>query len=317
MRVEPYFHVVNYNIRRLPASSVVGLAEDSPCTDVPSANKMNAANETSPVMQNNILIASFYKFVHLADYRTLQGPLRKHCRDAGLRGTILLAEEGINATIAGRRGAVEHVMDILRRDPRLADLEIKTSFHDEIPFQRMKVRLKREIVALKVPGLDPNEKVGAYVDAGDWNKLIRQDDVTVIDARNDYEVQMGSFRGALNPGTESFNELPQFLSQRLDPETHTRIAMFCTGGIRCEKATAYLLEQGFSEVYHLRGGILRYLERVDPAESLWQGECFVFDERVTVNHNLKKGRITICDDCKAVVQAADKQCANCGSSNFL
>lgn len=268
-------------------------------------------------MQNDILIASFYKFVHLPDYRALKAPLREQCRNGGLRGTILLAEEGINGAIAGRRDAVEHVMDILRRDPRLADLEIKTSFHHEIPFQRMKVRLKREIVALKVPGVDPNKKVGAYVDAVDWNNLIRQDDVTVIDARNDYEVQMGSFRGALNPGTESFNELPQFLLQRLDPEAHKRIAMFCTGGIRCEKATAYLLEQGFDEVYHLRGGILRYLEQVDPAESLWQGECFVFDERVTVNHSLQKGRITICDDCKAVVRAADKRCASCGSSNFL
>ena len=310
VRVEPYFHILNYNIRRMPA-------EDSPCTDVPSRNKMNAAKEASPLMHNNILIASFYKFVRLPDYRALQAPLRKQCRDAGLRGTILLAEEGINATIAGKRDAVALVLDSLRADPRLADLEIKTSFHHDIPFQRMKVRLKREIVALKVPGLDPNKQVGAYVDADDWNNLIRQDDVIVIDARNDYEVKMGSFPGALNPGAESFNELPKFLSQRLDPGTHKRIAMFCTGGIRCEKATAYLLEQGFGEVYHLRGGILRYLEQVDPAESLWQGECFVFDERVTLDDSLKKGRITICDDCKAVVQAADKRCATCGSSNFL
>ncbi len=268
-------------------------------------------------MQNDILIASFYKFLHWPDYRAWQAPLRKRCRAAGLRGTILLAEEGINASIAGRRDAVGHVLDILRADARFSDLEIKVSCHHDIPFQRMKVRLKREIVAMKVPGLDPNKLVGAYVDAGDWNNLIGQDDVTVIDARNDYEVQMGSFRGALNPGTESFNELPQFLSQRLDPERHRRIAMFCTGGIRCEKASAYLLERGFGEVYHLRGGILRYLEQVDPAESLWQGECFVFDERVTVNHNLSKGHITICDDCKAVVQAADESCGNCGSSNFL
>jgi len=278
---------------------------------------MKGAKETRPLMQNDILIASFYKFLHWPDYRAWQAPLRKRCREAGLRGTILLAEEGINASIAGRRDAVGHALDLLRADARFADLEIKISFHHDMPFQRMKVRLKREIVALKVPGLDPNKQVGAYVDAGDWNNLIGQDDVTVIDARNDYEVRMGSFRGALNPGAKSFNELPQFLSQRLDPERHTRIAMFCTGGIRCEKATAYLLERGFGEVYHLRGGILRYLEQVDPAESLWQGECFVFDERVTVNHKLSKGRITICDDCKAVVQAVDESCGNCGSSNFL
>ena len=268
-------------------------------------------------MQNKTLIASFYKFVHLPDYKAIQAPLRETCRDAGVRGTILLAEEGINATIAGTRDAVECVFDSLRTDPRFADLEIKKSNHQGIPFQRMKVRLKREIVALKFPGLDPNDTVGTYVDPQDWNDLITQDDVTVIDARNDYEVQMGSFQHALNPGTQSFNELPQFLAQRLQPETHKRVAMFCTGGIRCEKATAFLLEQGFSEVYHLRGGILRYLEQVDPAESLWQGECFVFDERVTVDHNLDKGSITICDDCKAVVHVRDERCAKCGSSNFL
>ena len=268
-------------------------------------------------MQDDILIASFYKFFHWPDYRAWQGPLRERCREAGLRGTVLLAEEGINATIAGSREAVEQVMDVLRQDARFEDLEIKISYHHEMPFQRMKVRLKREIVALKVPGVDPRRQVGAYVDPQDWNELIAQADVTLIDARNDYEVRMGSFAGALNPGTESFNELPDFLATRLDPERHRRIAMFCTGGIRCEKATAYLLEQGFAEVYHLRGGILRYLEQMDPGESLWEGECFVFDERVTVNHSLGKGRITICDDCKAIVQAGDKHCANCGSSNFL
>ncbi|MCY4020191.1 MAG: rhodanese-related sulfurtransferase [Chloroflexi bacterium] len=268
-------------------------------------------------MHDEIVIASFYKFFHWPDYRGWQGRLRERCREAGLRGTILLAEEGINATIAGRREAVAQVTEMLRGDARLADLEIKISYHHEMPFQRMKVRLKHEIVALKVPGLDPKKRAGAYVEARDWNDLIAQEDVTVIDARNDYEVQMGSFAGALNPGTESFNELPQFLSTRLDPERHKRVAMFCTGGIRCEKATAYLLERGFGEVYHLRGGVLRYLEQVDPAESLWQGECFVFDERVTVDHSLKKGGITICDDCKAVVEAAEKRCANCGSSNFL
>ncbi len=278
---------------------------------------MRRVLETSPRMPNAILIASFYKFVHLPDYRALKAPLLKHCHAADLRGTILLAEEGINATIAGTRAAVEQVLDRLRADPRLADLAIKSSYHHQMPFQRMKVRLKREIVAMKVPGIDPNKQVGTYVDAADWNNLIRQDDVALIDARNAYETRLGSFQGALNPGTESFNELPGFLSRRLDPNTNKRVAMFCTGGIRCEKATAYLLEQGFAEVYHLRGGILSYLEQVEPAESLWQGECFVFDERVTVDHNLEKGSITICDDCKAVVQVADEQCRDCGSRNIL
>lgn len=268
-------------------------------------------------MRKKILIASFYKFVHLPDYKALQAPLRQLCQQADLRGTILLAEEGINATIAGTRAAVEQTLGSLRTDPRFADLQVKTSYHHSVPFQRMKVRLKREIVALKAPDADPSQQVGTYVGAPEWNNLIAQKDVILIDARNDYEVRMGSFPNALNPGTASFNELPRFLSQRLDPRQHKRVAMFCTGGIRCEKATAYLLERGFDEVYHLRGGILSYLEQVKPAESLWQGECFVFDERVSVNHKLEKGDITICDDCKAVVQAPDKPCAQCGSSNFL
>ena len=268
-------------------------------------------------MDNRILVSSFYKFVDFHDFADWQVKLRGLCQDAGIRGTILLASDGINATIAGPRQGVERVLDALRADSRFADLTIKESFHHEVPFQRLKVRLKREIVALKVEGADPRKQVGIYVEAEAWNDLIAREDVTLIDARNNYEVQMGSFKNALNPETESFNELPRFLAEKLDPAKHSRVAMFCTGGIRCEKASAYLLQQGFAEVFHLRGGILRYLEQVDPADSLWEGECFVFDERVTLNHALQKGSVAICDDCKAVVSIGDAECAICGSSNFL
>ena len=264
-----------------------------------------------------ILVAAFYKFVPLPDYRLLRGPLLDSCLAADVRGTILLAPEGINATIAGERKRVDNVLAHLGADPRLSDLLVKESFHDVIPFQRMKVRLKREIVALKVPGIDPAERVGTYVEPLEWNRLIEQDDVIVLDARNDYEVRMGTFSGALNPETDSFHELPRYIANELDPKKHKRIAMFCTGGIRCEKASAFMLGQGFEAVYHLRGGILRYLEKVDPAESLWDGECFVFDERVSLDHGLQKGCITICDDCKTVVKVTDEECLQCGSTNFL
>ena len=268
-------------------------------------------------MQNQILIAAFYKFVPLPDYRDLRQPLLDRCRAVGLRGTVLLASEGINATIAGERQAVEAALSFLREDPRLSDLMVKKSYHDSIPFGRMKVRLKREIVALKAPGVNPAEGVGAYVEPQDWNRLIEQEDVILIDARNDYEVRMGSFAGARNPGTGSFHEISRYLTEELDPREHKRIAMFCTGGIRCEKATAFLLGRGFEQVYHLRGGILNYLENVEPDQSLWAGECFVFDERVSLDHGLQKGCITICDDCKAVVKVTDEECLQCGSTNFL
>ena len=268
-------------------------------------------------MDEAITVATFYKFVRLPDCAALQGPLLDVCREAGVRGTILLAEEGINATIAGTRAGIDRVMGFLCADPRFADLMSKESCHDEIPFRRMKVRLKPEIAALKAAGVNPNEGVGTYVEAEEWNRLIAQEDVVLIDARNDYEVRMGSFRNARNPGTKAFNELPRYIAEQLDPRKHKRIAMFCTGGIRCEKATALMLGQGFEEVFHLKGGILRYLERVDPSDSLWEGECFVFDERVTLDHHLQKGSIRICDDCKSIVGVIDEECSACGSTNFL
>ncbi len=233
-------------------------------------------------MSAPIRIAAFYKFVPLPDYARLRARLLQCCQAVGVRGSILLAAEGINATIAGTDSAVEVVLAQLREDARFADLVVKDAWHASIPFRRLKVRLKKEIVTIKAAEADPRQLVGDYIEASEWNALISQDDVLLIDARNHYEVQLGSFRGALNPGTESFSELPRYLDESLNAEQHKRVALFCTGGIRCEKATALLLARGFDEVYHLRGGILRYLEQVPPAESLWQGECFVFDERGAV-----------------------------------
>ena len=268
-------------------------------------------------MEKPIVVTTFYKFVKLLDYRDMKDPLHQLCVDHGVRGTILLAEEGINATIAGTRQGIDIVMDSLCDDPRFANLITKESYTDEIPFQRTKIRLKNEIVALKVEGVDPTEQVGTYVEPDEWNDLISRDDVIVIDTRNDYEVQIGTFKRAMNPKTEAFNEFPDYVADYLDPNQHKKVAMFCTGGIRCEKATAFMLQKGFEEVYHLNGGILRYLENVDPENSLWEGECFVFDERVSVDHHLQKGNVQICDDCKSMIADIDQPCPKCGSTNFL
>lgn len=268
-------------------------------------------------MEKPIVVTTFYKFVPLPHYRDMKEPLLQLCKDNGIKGTILLAEEGINATIAGTRDGIDHVLESLCDDPRFADLITKESYHEVLPFQRMKVRLKKEIVALKVDGVDPNKMVGTYLEPDEWNRVISRDDVVVIDTRNDYEVKLGSFKNAVNPETDSFNEFPEYVAENLDPSKHKRVAMFCTGGIRCEKATSFMLQQGFEEVYHLNGGILRYLELMQQDDSLWEGECFVFDERVSVDHNLEKGQITICDDCKEAVSVDDEKCPHCGSTNFL
>ena len=231
-----------------------------------------------------IRIAAFYKFAPLPDYESLRAPILQRCLDAGIRGSVILASEGINAALAGESAAVESVLAYLRSDPRLADLHVKDAWHERMPFRRMKVRLKREIVAMKRSDSDPRRQVGRYVAPQDWNALISREDVLVIDARNGYETQLGSFRGAVEPDTASFGELPDWFERTLDPARHKRLALYCTGGIRCEKATALLLSRGFDEVYHLRGGILAYLENVPKGESLWDGECFVFDERGAVGH---------------------------------
>ena len=255
---------------------------------------------------NKFVIAAFYHFVDLPDFAEWQRPLLEQCQQQGTLGTILLAAEGINGTIAGTRAGIDAVLAHLRADERVQSMVHKESFADSMPFKRMKVRLKKEIVSLRVPGINPNNRVGEYVASEAWNELISNPDVLLIDTRNDFEVEVGTFQGAINPQTAAFSDFPQFVQNQLDPSQHKKVAMFCTGGIRCEKATSYLLEQGFEAVYHLKGGILKYLEDVPPEESLWQGECFVFDERVTVNHALEPGSYEMCYGCQRPLTATDK-----------
>ena len=258
----------------------------------------------------NFLIAALYKFVQLSDYTALQKPLFDYCEANQVKGTLLLAEEGINGTIAGSAAGVQAVLEYLRQDPRLATLAHKESWAEEMPFYRMKVKLKREIVTMGVPNVHASTMAGTYVKPEQWNQLIADPDVVVVDVRNDYEVSIGSFAGAVNPHTASFTEFPEWVKAQsaeggLLSKT-SKVAMFCTGGIRCEKSTAYLRSQGFDEVYHLEGGILKYLETVPEEESRWDGECFVFDERVSVLHGLAPGNYELCRACRQPLSAADK-----------
>jgi UPF0176 protein len=255
---------------------------------------------------SQIVVCALYKFVELPDYQQLRQPLFDVMDNNQVRGTLLLAGEGINGTIAGSRFAVDTVVNWLKSDPRLTEIDCKESFTDIPPFNRTKVKLKNEIVTMGIEGIDPKQVVGTYVDPKDWNGLISDPEVLLIDTRNDYEYQVGTFKNAINPNTESFREFPQYVKDHLDPAKHKKVAMFCTGGIRCEKSTAYLKEQGFQEVYHLKGGILKYLEEVPTQETLWQGECFVFDERVTVNLKLEKGGYDQCNACRMPITGADK-----------
>lgn len=254
-----------------------------------------------------VVVAALYRFVTLDDYRELREPLLDRCLSLGVKGTLLLAREGINGTVAGTRDAIDELLGYLRSDPRLAGLEHKESFDEAMPFHRMKVKLKREIVTMGVEGIDPNRVVGTYVEPQDWNALVNDPEVLLIDTRNDYEYAIGSFKGAVDPHTQSFREFPDYVRSHLDPARHRKVAMFCTGGIRCEKASAYMLQEGFAEVYHLRGGILKYLEEVPPEESTWEGECFVFDNRVAVNHALEKGQYDQCHGCRRPITEEDKQ----------
>lgn len=266
---------------------------------------MNPALDARP--EAGVLVAAFYRFVPLPNFRALRGPLQQRCAELGLMGTILLAEEGINGTVAGPGAGVRAMMSELRADKRFADLEFKLSRAREVPFYRMKVRLKKEIVSLGVDGLDPRREVGEYVPPQQWNELIARPEVRLVDTRNDYEVHLGSFEGAENPETRSFRAFPQWVAQNLDPQRDRHVAMFCTGGIRCEKATAYLKQQGFRNVYHLEGGILNYLESVDQTESAWRGDCFVFDNRVTVDHELREGDLEVCPACRMPVTEEDRR----------
>ena len=256
-----------------------------------------------------VCVTALYRFVALPDHAELREPLLEQLRAHGIRGTLLLADEGINGTIAGSEAAIDGLLDWLTRHPvfgdRLGALDVKKSWHSTMPFLRSKVKLKKEIVTMGITGIDPNKTVGTYVQPADWNALISAPDVVTIDTRNDYEVRIGTFKDAVNPHTETFREFPDYVRSELDPEKHKKVAMFCTGGIRCEKSTAYLKELGFEEVYHLQGGILKYLEEVPEEESLWEGECFVFDERVAVDHQLQPGGYTQCHACRAPLSAAD------------
>jgi UPF0176 protein len=237
-------------------------------------------------------VAAFYQFAALPDFRCLREPLRAVCADLGLKGSVLLAREGINGTLAGSADAIAALVEELRHGAlfggRLDNLELKFSQATAMPFQRLKIRLKKEIVTLGDAAADPTRQVGIYVDPADWNALIAAPDTLVIDTRNAFEVAMGTFAGALDPGIKSFGQFKDFAAHHLDSAKHRRVAMFCTGGIRCEKASAYLLARGFAEVYHLKGGILKYLEGVPEAESRWRGECFVFDDRVALGHGLRQ-----------------------------
>lgn len=257
--------------------------------------------------QAYIVVATMYKFIQLPDFKEIREQLLQYCIDREIKGTILLAEEGLNGTIAGSQQAIENLFNHLRSDHRFADLQAKFSTVEEMPFLRMKVKLKKEIVTMGVPETDPACLSGQRVNAEDWNALISDPDVLLIDTRNDYECSIGSFQGSVSPKTKTFREFPDYAKQHLNPEKHKKIAMFCTGGIRCEKATNYLLKQGFESVFHLNGGVLKYLEDIPEQESLWQGECFVFDGRVSVDHNLQEGEYEQCFACRQPVSIEDMQ----------
>jgi len=253
-----------------------------------------------------LIVAALYKFAALPDFAAHKNGIEAVCRAQGVKGTILLAAEGVNGTIAGSRAGIDAVLDYLRTLPGCAELEHKESHAETMPFLRMKVRLKKEIVTMGVEGIDPTSTVGTYVEPEDWNALISDPDVVVIDTRNDYEVGIGTFEGAVNPETETFREFPAWFERFKETNKKPKIAMFCTGGIRCEKSTAFLKSQGLEDVYHLKGGILKYLETVPQEESKWKGECFVFDARVAVGHGLELGSYDQCYACRRPITEDDK-----------
>jgi UPF0176 protein len=252
-------------------------------------------------------VCALYQFVRLDDFEAFRTPLRELMVELEIKGTILLALEGLNGTISGSKTSIDGVIQFLQDDGRFDNLEIKFSQSETAPFKRLKVKLKKEIVTLGVEHIDPLSSVGTYIDPQDWNALISDPDVVLIDTRNNYEYEIGSFKGAINPNTETFREFPTYTKDNLEQYRGKKVAMFCTGGIRCEKSTAYLKSQGFDTVYHLHGGILKYLEEVDEDQSLWEGECFVFDDRVAVKHNLEQGQYDQCHACRYPITDEDKQ----------
>jgi len=255
---------------------------------------------------NGVVVAALYRFTKFPDFESFRKPLHEVMLAHDVRGTLLLAAEGINGTIAGSRAGIDAVTAWLAKDDRFAGIEAKESYVDENPFYRTKVKLKKEIVTMGVEDIDPTHIVGTYVEPRDWNALIADPEVLVLDTRNQYEVEIGTFENAVNPETESFREFPEYVKNNLDPLLHKKVAMFCTGGIRCEKSTAYLKQHGFEDVFHLKGGILKYLEEQPEEETKWQGECFVFDNRVTVNHKLEKGEFDQCHACRRPITEQDK-----------
>ena len=260
-------------------------------------------------MQHTYLTTAMYHFVSLPNYKKLREQLLNFCVSQSIKGTLLLADEGINGTVAGSEKAIHVFLDFLKNDPifegNFKNLSHKESWSDKHPFYRMKVKLKKEIVTLGVPGVSPTKLVGKYVKPQDWNAIISDPEVVLIDTRNDYEYAIGSFKNAINPKTNTFREFPEYVKTHFDPKKHKKVAMFCTGGIRCEKASSFMMSEGFDEVYHLKGGILKYLEEVDPEKSLWQGECFVFDQRVAIKHGLEVGDYDQCYACRYPLSAED------------
>lgn len=253
------------------------------------------------------VVCALYHFADFPDYEAFREPLLKIMKKYDVKGTLLIAAEGLNGTISGTREGVDAVLEFIKSDERFENIVSKESFHDEPPFYRSKVKLKKEIVTMGVEGIDPKHIVGTYVKPKDWNDLISSPDVVVVDTRNDYEVAIGTFKNAVNPNTTTFREFPEYVKQQLEHAKNKKVAMFCTGGIRCEKSTAYLKQMGFPEVYHLEGGILKYLEEVPQEKSLWEGECFVFDSRVAVKHGLEKGKYDQCYACRMPITEEDKQ----------
>lgn len=259
------------------------------------------------LIMQNISVCALYKFVRLENFELLKTPLLAVMLEHDVKGTLLLANEGINGTIAGSQTGIDAVLNHLNEDERLGEISHKYSYADENPFQRSKVKLKKEIVTMGVEGIDPTLTVGTYIKPQDWNDLISDPEVLLVDTRNDYEVEIGTFENAVNPNTETFREFPDYVAKNLDKSKHKKVAMFCTGGIRCEKSTAYMKEQGFEEVYHLEGGILKYLEEVEKDQSMWKGECFVFDGRVAVGHGLEQGQYDQCFACRYPITEEEKK----------
>ncbi|MDQ6433680.1 rhodanese-related sulfurtransferase [Mesorhizobium sp. LHD-90] len=261
---------------------------------------------TSPPPEQAFRVAALYRFCRLDRFEELRASLAAFCCGHGIKGTLLLAHEGINGTVAGTEEAIAALIDKLQAVPELAGLDVKYSGANEMPFHRMKVRLKREIVTMGVGDIDPTASAGAYVEPADWNALIADPGTIVVDTRNDYEVRLGTFQGAVDPHTRSFRDFPAWAQKHREELAGRKVAMFCTGGIRCEKATAYVKSLGIEDVFHLKGGILKYLENVPAKESLWRGECFVFDERVSVTHGLAEGEAELCRACRAPLTPADR-----------